>query len=153
MTTTVRAAELPEWCGRDLPPSSWLEIDQQRVDLFAEATNDHQYIHVDPERAAQSPFGGTIAHGFLTLSLLSHLVHEHFIRVEGTRMALNYGFDSVRFIHPVRVGSRVRSQQTLIEATEKAPGRWLLKTRVSVEIENVEKPALSAVFLTMIITT
>lgn len=152
MTQTIAASELPDWCGRDLAPSSWLEIDQRRVDLFADATNDHQFIHVDPERAAKTPFGGTIAHGFLSLSLVSHLVMENFIRVEGTQMVLNYGFDRVRFIHPVRVGSRVRSRQALLEAIEKAPGRWLLKTEVSVEIEHCDKPALSAVFLLMIIT-
>ena len=152
MTQTIAAGALPEWCGRELPPSGWMEIDQRRVILFAEATNDHQFIHVDPERAVKTPFGGTIAHGFLSLSLISYLVMENFIRVQGTQMVLNYGFDRVRFIHPVRVGSRVRSRQTLLDAVEKSPGRWLLKTEVNVEIENVDKPALSAVFLSMIIT-
>lgn len=152
MNQTVTVQDLPGVGGQVLPPSAWLEISQERVNGFADATNDHQFIHVDPSRAAATPFGGTIAHGFLTLSLLSHLVMENFIRVEGTQMALNYGLDRVRFIHPVPVGSRIRSQQKILDAQDKGGGRWVLKTEVTVEIEGVDKPAMLAEFLVMIIT-
>ena len=152
MNQTVSVQDLPGVSGQVLPPSSWMEISQERVNGFADATNDHQFIHVDQARAAATPFGGTIAHGFLTLSLLSHLVMENFIRVEGTQMALNYGLDRVRFIHPVAVGSRIRSQQKIVDAQDKGGGRWVLKTEVTVEIEGVAKPAMLAEFLMMIIT-
>ena len=128
-----------------------MEITQERINQFADATNDHQFIHVDPERAAQTPFGGPIAHGFLTLSLISHLTSETSVKPEGLVMGINYGSDKVRFLQPVRVGSRIRAQQKILEATEKNPGQWLIKTAVTIEIENSEKPALIAEFLAMLI--
>ncbi len=151
MTESIKANELPSLIGQELEPSSWLEITQERVNQFADATNDHQFIHIDEEKAAQSPFGGTIAHGFLTLSLVSFLTAEKSRKVEGTVMVINYGSDKVRFLQPVRVGGRIRARQVLMEATEKNPGQWLTKTAVTIEIENREKPAMVAESLTMII--
>lgn len=138
----MRATELPSLVGRELEPSSWLEITQQRVDRFADVTEDHQFIHVDPAAAARTPFGGTIAHGFLTLSLLPRLTAERAPTIEGQRMAINYGCDRLRFVQPVRVGSRVRARQQYLEVTEKHPDQWLVRTQVTVEIENEPKPAL-----------
>lgn len=147
VTQTVKAHELPSLVGEELEPSSWLEITQERVNRFADATDDHQFIHVDPDRAAQTPFGGPIAHGFLTLSLLPFLMAEKARKVEGTVMGINYGSDKVRFLHPVRVGSRIRARQVLLEASEKIPGQWLTKTAVTIEIENQKKPAMIAEML------
>ena len=116
---------------------------------FADATNDHQFIHVDREKAKASPFGGTIAHGFLTLSLLTHLLSEPMIVPENTAMTINYGSDKVRFLKPVGVGQRIRARQTLVEAMEKKPGQWLMKMSVTVEIAGEETPALVAEILFM----
>ncbi len=151
MTETIKAHELPSLVGQELEPSSWLEITQERVNQFADATNDHQFIHIDEEQAAQTPFGGTIAHGFLTLSLVVFLTAEKARKIEGTVMAINYGSDKVRFLQPVRVGSRIRARQVLMEAREKNPGQWLTKTAVTIEIENQEKPAMVAESLLMTI--
>lgn len=140
----VPVAQLKDYIGKELGHSEWLTIDQQRVDRFADCTGDHQFIHVDPEKAAQTPFGGTIAHGFLSLSLLPMLSGDLLVVPEGTRMGVNYGLDSLRFIQPVRVGSRVRLGLTLIDAHEKNPGQWLLKARAVMEIEGSEKPAYIA---------
>ena len=151
MTTTVKAEDLPGLVGRQLEPSSWLEITQERVNQFADATNDHQFIHIDPEKAAQTPFGGPIAHGFLSLSLLSYLNEQSSIVPENTVMVINYGSDKVRYLAPVRVGKRIRSQQTVLEVAEKRPGQWLVKNAVTVEIEGEETPALIAEVLSMMI--
>lgn len=144
MTNRITANDLPSLIGTEIEPSSWLRITQERVDRFADATDDHQYIHVDPERAGQTPFGGTIAHGFLTLSLLPHLTTEKAPQIEGLVMGINYGSNKVRFLQPVRVGSRIRARQKVLGATQKQPGQWLVSYRVEVEIENEEKPALVA---------
>ena len=151
MSTEISTDELLAMVGQDLEVSEWLEITQERIDRFADATNDHQFIHVDPEKAAATPFGSTIAHGFLTLSLVPYLIDQHRPRVAGTVMGLNYGLDKLRFLQPVAVGCRVRAHQRMTQATEKKPGQWLLKTRVSIEIEDQEKPALVADQLTMLI--
>ena len=133
--------------GLEVGVSSWLPIDQARIDAFADATEDRQFIHVDAAAAAQTPFGGTIAHGFLTLSLLSRMAAEAMLVPEGIKMAVNYGLDRVRFLAPVRSGKRVRGRFTLDSVEEKAPGQWLLRHTVTVEIENEDKPALTAVWL------
>lgn len=140
----VPAAALKDYIGKELGRSDWLVVDQQRVDQFADCTGDHQFIHVDPGKAAQTPFGGTIAHGFLSLSLIPLLMGDLLVVPEGTRMGVNYGLDSLRFIQPVRVGSRVRLAVTLLDAYEKNPGQWLLKARAVMEIEGTEKPAYVA---------
>jgi acyl dehydratase len=132
--------------------SEWLLIDQAMIDRFADATLDHQFIHVNSERAAASPFGGTIAHGFLTLSLLSHLRElTPDLDFSGIRMGVNYGFDKVRFISPVRSGSRVRACWTPASIEEKAPGTYQLVEQVEVEIERESRPALAATWITRFI--
>ncbi|MCH7503975.1 MAG: MaoC family dehydratase [Proteobacteria bacterium] len=151
MAESIKAAELPSIVGKELEPSPWLEITQERVNQFANATNDHQFIHVDLEKAKQTPFGGTIAHGFLSLSLLSYLNAQTAIVPEGLVMGINYGSDKVRFLAPVSVGKRIRSRQKILEVTEKKPGQWLIKTDVSVEIDGEETPALVAEILSMYI--
>ena len=151
MSEAIKASDLPGLVGTQLAPSDWLEITQERVNQFADATNDHQFIHVDPDAASQTPFGGPIAHGFLSLSLLSYLNTQNGLQVENAVVGVNYGSDKIRYLQPVRVGKRIRSHQKLLEATEKSPGQWLLKTDVSVEIEGEEKPALVAEILSMIV--
>jgi acyl dehydratase len=138
--------------GEEVGISGWLTVDQTRIDAFADATEDRQFIHVDPAAAAQTPFGGTIAHGFLTLSLLSRMAAEAMLVPETIKMALNYGFDRVRFLAPVKSGKRVRGRFVLDSVEEKAPGQWLLRHSVTVEIEGEDKPALSAQWLGLIIT-
>ena len=151
MAETIKAEDLPGLVGKELEPSSWLEITQERVNQFADATNDHQFIHVDPEKAAQTPFGGPIAHGFLSLSLLSFLSEQNLVVPEDLTIAINYGSDKIRYLMPVRVGKRIRSRQKVLEVEEKNPGQWLMKTAVTVEIEGEETPALVAEILTMLV--
>src|SRR5210317_619671 len=151
MTRTIKATDLPTLIGSELAPSDWLEITQERVNQFADATNDFQFIHVDPDKAAQTPFGGPIAHGFLSLSLLSYLNAQTAVIPENLVMGINYGSDKVRYLQPVRVGKRIRSRQTILDVTEKSPGQWLMKTAVAVEIENEETPALVAEILSMFV--
>jgi acyl dehydratase len=151
MADPIPLAEYAALEGTKLPASPWLEITQDRVDQFADATNDHQFIHVDPERAGQTPFGGTIAHGYLTLSLLSDLLGHCWPMPEGLAMGLNYGSDKVRYLAPVKVGQRIRAMGTVAEVGEKRPGQWLMKTQVTVEIENETTPALIAEILSMFI--
>ncbi len=128
--------------------SEWLLVDQAMIDRFADVTGDHQYIHVDPERAAGTPFGGTVAHGFLLLSLLPRLqATMPRPRTQEFRMSVNYGFERVRFVSPVRSGSRVRTGSTLVSAVEKRPGHLQLLSEVTMEIEGSEKPALTAAWI------
>jgi acyl dehydratase len=138
--------------GSEISVSSWLTVDQERIDTFAEATEDRQFIHIDPAAAAQTPFGGTIAHGFLTLSLLSRMGAEAMLIPDGVKMAVNYGLDRVRFLAPVRSGKRVRGRFTLDSVEEKAPGQVLTRHTVTVEIEGEEKPALTAQWLGLMFT-
>ena len=138
--------------GEEVGVSSWIEIDQQRIDTFADATEDHQFIHIDPQAAAAAGLGGTIAHGFLSLSLLSRMAADASLLPDGLKMALNYGLDRVRFLAPVRSGKRIRGRFTLDSIEEKAPGQWLLRHTVTVEIEGEDKPALSAVWLGLLFT-
>ena len=133
--------------GEEVGVSSWLTVDQPRIDAFADATEDHQFIHVDPAAAENAGFGGTIAHGFLSLSLLSRMAAEAILLPDGLKMAINYGFDRVRFLAPVKSGKRVRGRFTLDSVDEKAPGQVLLRHKVTVEIEGEEKPALTAEWL------
>lgn len=132
--------------GTEIGVSDWVTIDQAQIDLFAEATGDHQWIHVDPERAAAGPFGTTIAHGFLSLSLLSSLVAQVY-RVDGGKMGVNYGLNKVRFTSPVPVGSKVRGRIELVDVSD-ATGGVQLTNKVTVEIEGAERPALVAEWLT-----
>ncbi len=151
MTITVSLDEFTASSGRRLEPSEWLLIDQEKINEFAAATNDHQFIHVDPIKAAQTSFGGTIAHGYLTLSLLSYLNAQNMIVPAGLVMAINYGSNKVRFLRPVSVTDRIRSHQTILEITPKKTGQWLLRRSVKVEIENMETPAMIAEILSLYI--
>jgi acyl dehydratase len=144
--------EIRSRVGQEVGVSSWLTVDQARIDAFADATEDRQFIHVDAQAAAQTPFGGTIAHGFLSLSLLSRMAAEATLLPEELKMAINYGFDRVRFLAPVRSGKRVRGRFMLDSAEEKAPGQWLMRHTVTVEIEGEEKPALTAQWFGLMFT-
>jgi len=142
--------EIRSRIGEEVGVSSWLAVDQARIDSFADATEDHQFIHVDPAAAAAAGLGGTIAHGFLSLSLLSRMAAEGMLIPDGVKMALNYGFDRVRFLAPVKSGKRVRGRFTLDSVEEKAPGQVLMRHLVTVEIEGEDKPALAATWLGLI---
>ncbi|MDX1492171.1 MAG: MaoC family dehydratase [Pseudohongiellaceae bacterium] len=139
--------------GKEVGVTDWFEVTQERVNQFAEATGDFQFIHIDEERAkAETPFGGTIAHGFLTLSLLPMFsAQTTTVKIEGTRMSINYGLDKVRFINPVLVGKKIRARYELVSAEEKKPGNVLIKHKVTVEIEGADKPAMIAESLGMAI--
>jgi len=136
--------------GQPVGASDWIDVSQERIGAFADATEDHQFIHVDPAAASAAGFGGTIAHGFLTLSLLSRMAADAMLIPDTTRMAVNYGLDRVRFLAPVKSGKRVRGHFTLESAEEKAPGQLLLKHQVTVEIEGEDKPALTAQWLGLV---
>jgi acyl dehydratase len=139
--------EIRSRIGSEVGVSSWLTMDQERINEFADATEDRQFIHTDPEAAARTPFGGTIGHGFLTLSMLSRMAAEAMLVPDSITMAVNYGLDRVRFVAPVRSGKRIRGRFRLDSVDEKAPGQLLLRHTVTVEIEGEEKPALTAEWL------
>ena len=145
----IGRVELGSLVGQALGVSDWMLVDQRRVDAFADVTEDHQFIHVDPARAGETPFGGTIAHGLLTLSLIVPLCIGLVPKLAGTRMLLNYGFDKVRFPAPLRVGKRIRGRAELLEAVERKPGQMLLKLGVTIEIEGEAKPAVIAEWLSL----
>ena len=137
--------------GSEIGVSSWHLVDQKRIDAFAGITEDHQFIHVDPERAArETPFGSTVAHGFLTVSLLSVFSYEALPKIVGVTRGVNYGFDRLRFIAPVRAGSRLRGRFELMEAKLRGPDELMSRTSVSVEIEGEAKPALVADWIGLI---
>ena len=152
-TPSPTFATLSNWIGKEIGVSSWVSVDQSRIDAFAKCTNDHQWIHVDIERAKkESPFGTTIAHGYLTLSLLADMSNEiGIVPKEDVVAAFNYGLDKVRFITPVKSGARVRARATLAEVTEQAGGRKLLKVLNTMEIEGEAKPALIAETLAVLV--
>ena len=152
MMKSVRVDKLPSMVGQEIGVSQWYEVTQDAVNQFSDITLDHQFIHVDEEKAAQTPFGGTIAHGFLTLSMLSHFAETGAgLVIDGTKMGVNYGFDKVRFIHPVRVGKKIRSRTVLQSFEDKGNGQYLLHNAITIEIQNVDKPALVGVWLTMLV--
>ena len=147
MNNIVSANQIQNYVGQEISISEWIHVEQDRLDLFADATGDHQYIHVDPERASETPYGTTIAHGVLSLSLLASMSGG--LKLENTVMGINYGLDKVRFLNPVKVGAKIRGRFTLVSAEEKKPLHFLLKHNVVVEIEGEEKPALIADWLGM----
>ena len=151
MIGLVPAEKLEDYVGQDIGSSEWFEVDQDRIDMFADATLDHQFIHVDEEKATPL-FGSTIAHGFLSLSLIPHLTSQAVLAPENLKMVFNYGLDKVRFINPVNVGCKVRTHSKCVSVENKGDGRYLMKTEVSMEIEGVEKPAYIAETLSMFIT-
>ena len=152
MLKIVKPSEIDSVLGTEVGVSDWVIIDQKRIDKFADATMDHQFIHVDPEQATPV-FGSTIAHGFLSLSLVAGIPFEQEIGMvlEGTKMGLNYGLDKVRFLSPVPVNSEVRIRMKCIDVTEKNPGQFLAETEVTMEIKGIEKPAFVAETLSMFI--
>lgn len=143
--------EIRRMVGTETGLSDWIEVGQDRIDAFAEATEDRQFIHVDPDAAAKTMFEGTIAHGFLTLSLLSRMASDAMPVPDGLKMAVNYGLDRVRFLTPVRSGKRVRGRFVLDSVEEKAPGQFLMRHTVTVEIEGEDRPALTAQWLGLLI--
>jgi acyl dehydratase len=149
MAQTVTRQELEARVGQPLGVSDWFLIDQARVDEFADVTLDHQFVHVDVEKAKKTPFGGTIAHGFLTLSLLVHLCLPFIPELRARKLLVNYGFDKIRFAAPVKVGKRVRAAGKLAEISERKPGNVIIKIDVTVEIEGEDKPALVAEWLSL----
>ena len=153
----TKPSELQSLIGQEVGVSRWITVDQARIDAFARITEDEQFIHVDPEAARATPFGGTIAHGFLTLSLASAMSYDAVAPLDGVVMGVNYGFDKLRFLAPVPAGSKVRGRFKLLSAEDKGAQdgvtRWLLKHELTVEIEGGDKPALIAEWLSMQMTT
>jgi acyl dehydratase len=151
MTDKTPLARLGEYVGSPFGPSSWITLDQQRIDEFAHCTGDSQWIHVDEERAVrESPFGGAIAHGYLTLALLAPTIFEVLVSTVAVKQAVNYGLEKVRFVAPVRAGKRVRNRLKLVACEDKGGGRFLLTTENTIEISDEEKPALVATALVML---
>ena len=146
---TVKSSELAALIGTEIGASDWAVMDQNRINVFADVTEDHQFIHVNEEAAKLTPFGGTIAHGFLTLSMLSKFSEGSGLVIEGVKMGVNYGFEKVRFLAPVPSGSKIRGRFNLKDAVEKKPGQFLLTYEVTVDIEGQDKPALIADWLAM----
>jgi acyl dehydratase len=144
----TKPSDLQSLVGQEVGVSRWITVDQDRIDAFAKITEDEQFIHVDPERAKATPFGGTIAHGFLTLSLASAMA-EAVEPLDGVVMGVNYGFDKLRFLAPVPAGSKIRGRFKLLSAEDKGNSRWLLKHELTVEIDGGDKPALIAEWLSM----
>ncbi|GGE12272.1 nodulation protein NodN [Polymorphobacter glacialis] len=135
--------------GTEVGVSDWILVDQAKIDAFAEVTGDHQFIHVNPELAKQTPFGTTIAHGYLTLSLCSVFAYSAMPGIQGTKMGVNYGLNKVRFMAPVKSGSKVRGRFTLADVTQRPDGAWQTTTNVMVEIDGETKPALAAEWITL----
>ena len=146
---TTTTENLPNLIGTELGVSDWITVGQERINTFADITEDHQFIHIDPEKAKMTPFGGTIAHGFLTLSLISQFSEQAGLALEGIKMGVNYGFDKMRFLAPVPAGSKVRGRIVLEDAVEKNPCQFLLTYAITVEIDGGAKPALIADWLVM----
>ncbi|MEH6606502.1 MAG: MaoC family dehydratase [Pseudomonadales bacterium] len=149
MPTLIDREQIAEYIGFEPEATPWHAVTQDQINLFADATLDHQFIHVDPEKAKETAFGSTIAHGFLTLSMLSHFSESYAVIINGFYMGINSGFDKVRFLAPVKVGSRIRANSKLVEIEEKKPGQFRMKTEVSIEIEGEEKPALIAEWISI----
>lgn len=150
MQKLISIAEIKDHVGTEVGVSRWMEIPQSRIDLFADATDDHQFIHVDPKRAAETPFGGTIAHGFLTVAMLSAMYADATPRLREDSFGINYGFNKIRFMTPVPSGGRVRGRFFLKEARMRGAGRLMTTFDVTVEIEGAKKPAMTATWLTII---
>lgn len=148
---TVTADELRQLIGKELEPSPWVLLDQSRINAFADVTEDQQFIHVDPDKAKATPFGGTIAHGLLTLSMLPSLIEKTLPALEGMKASINYGYNKIRFLAPVRSGKRIRAKFVINEFSETGAGRYQLLTGITVEIEGEDKPALIAEWISMVL--
>jgi acyl dehydratase len=146
---TLSKADYQAQVGQEVGVSDWILVDQARIDAFAECTDDRQFIHIDPVKAAATPFGTTIAHGYLTLSLLSAMAYDAMPGIEGAKMGVNYGLNKVRFMAPVKSGKRVRGRFKMLDVSERSPGVMQSTVEVSVEIEDEPKPALIAEWVTL----
>ena len=144
---TIKKEDVQQLVGKETEPTEWFTVTQDQIDKFADCTLDRQFIHVDPEKAKATPFGSTIAHGFLSLSMLSYFAESFMTVLENMTMGINYGFDKVRFIMPVKVNSRIRARTKLISVVEKKPGQFVFTTDVTIEIDGEDKPALQAVWI------
>ncbi len=142
MLTTIDRADIEKYIGFEPEATEWHTIDQSQINAFADCTLDHQFIHVDPEKAKDTMFGGTIAHGFLSLSMLSHFAEQYSVIIDGFYMGVNYGFDKVRFVSPVAVNSRIRARAKILDIEKKKEGQYQIKTEVTIEIEGSKRPAL-----------
>ena len=149
MPKVIKKTEIEQYVGHICEPTDWFQVTQEQVNVFADCTLDRQFIHIDPEAAAETPFGGTIAHGFLTLSMLAYFSQSFSLSIEGSYMGVNKGFNKVRFVAPVAVGSRIRCHTTVAEINEKKPGQYDFKMDISIEIEGGDKPALVAEWLSV----
>ncbi len=149
MPTVINRNEITNYIGHQAAPTEWHQINQQQINLFADCTLDHQFIHVDEQKAKATPFGSTIAHGFLSLSMLSHFAEEFSVIIDGFYMGLNAGFDKVRFLQPVTVNSRIRAHAKTLSIEEKKPGQFRISTEVTIEIEGCDTPALVAEWISV----
>ena len=149
MTTLINKNDIQEYVGFETEATEWLTITQERINQFADCTMDQQFIHVDPERAKDTPFGTTIAHGFLSLSLLSYFAEQYSVIIKGFYMGINSGFDKLRFLAPVKVNSRIRAKAKILKIEETKPGSFRVSTEVTLEIEGEEKPALVAEWISI----
>jgi len=149
MPTFIKKEEFAQYIDKPITPTDWHTITQDQINQFADCTLDHQFIHVDPELAKKTPYGGTIAHGFLSLSMLSFFAESYSIIIQGFYMGLNAGFDKVRFVQPVKVNSQIRACAKVLEIKETKPGQFRLKTEVTIEIQGEEKPALVAQWISV----
>ena len=149
MPTIIKKDAIADYIGFEAEPTAWHVITQAQIDQFADCTLDHQFIHVDEEKAKATPFGSTIAHGFLSLSMLSHFAENFSVIIEGFYMGLNAGFDKVRFLQPVQVNSRIRAHAKTLVIEEKKPGQYRFCTQVTVEIEDCDTPALVAEWISV----
>lgn len=152
MPTLIKKDELAQYIGHQAEPTAWHQVTQAQINQFADCTLDHQFIHVDEVAAKQTPFGSTIAHGFLSLSMLSHFAESYSLLIEGFYMGLNAGFDKVRFLQPVTVNSKIRAHAKTLEIEEKKPGQYRINTEVTIEIEGSDKPALVAQWISVQMT-
>ncbi|MBB1476344.1 MaoC family dehydratase [Shewanella sp. SG41-3] len=149
MPTKINRNDIANYIGYQAAATNWFQITQDQINQFADCTLDHQFIHVDEEKAKATPFGFTIAHGFLSLSMLSHFAEEFSLLIDGFYMGLNAGFDKVRFLQPVSVNSRIRAHAKILSIEEKKPGQFRLSTEVTIEIESVDTPALVAEWISV----
>ena len=151
MSNIVSVDQIGNYLGQEVGVTDWIEIDQDRINKFADATGDHQFIHIDEEKAKMTPFGGTIAHGFLTLSMIPYLgAKSDMPKIDGVKMGVNYGGNKTRFISPVRSCKRIRGHWKLVEMIEKRPGQWQQTSEITMEIDGEEKPALICEWITQI---
>lgn len=149
MPTIIKKTDILDYIDFQSDPTNWHQVTQEQINVFADCTLDHQFIHVDPEAASKTPFGSTIAHGFLSLSMLSHFAESFSVIIDGFYMGINAGFDKIRFLQPVKVDSKIRAHAKTLSIEEKKPGQFRFCTEVTIEIEGCDTPALIAEWVSM----